>query len=104
MGPRGAVNYRLPGFRNLSIRAAAIGVYHARPVLELSVCPKVLLGTLPNEAFEYAREPLGVVDGIAARGNAEAQATIRDRVAQIVDRFPVPGLPETVVVAGHATA
>ena len=36
-----------------------------------------------------------IVDGIAARGDADAQAAIRDRVAQIVDRFPVPGLPET---------
>jgi glycine hydroxymethyltransferase len=44
-----------------------------------------------------------IVDGIAARGNEEAQAAIRDRVALIVDRFPVPGLPETLV-AGQATA
>jgi glycine hydroxymethyltransferase len=44
-----------------------------------------------------------IVDGIAARGNEDAQAAIRDRVALIVDRFPVPGLPETLV-AGPATA
>jgi glycine hydroxymethyltransferase len=44
-----------------------------------------------------------IVDGIAARGNEDAQAAIRDRVALIVDRFPVPGLPETLV-AGQATA
>jgi len=44
-----------------------------------------------------------IVDGIAARGEAAAQAAIRERVAQIVDRFPVPGLPETLV-AGAATA
>lgn len=43
-----------------------------------------------------------IVDGIAARGNEAAQARIRDRVAAITDRFPVPGLPETLV-AGHAT-
>jgi glycine hydroxymethyltransferase len=44
-----------------------------------------------------------IVDGIAARGDEAAQAAIRDRVAQIVDRFPVPGLPGTLV-AGQATA
>jgi glycine hydroxymethyltransferase len=44
-----------------------------------------------------------IVDGIAARGNDQAQAAIRDRVAQIVDRFPVPGLPESLV-AGQTTA
>ena len=37
-----------------------------------------------------------IVDGIAARGDANAQAAIRDRVAAITDRFPVPGLPETL--------
>ncbi|MDQ2933870.1 MAG: serine hydroxymethyltransferase [Chloroflexota bacterium] len=36
-----------------------------------------------------------IVDGIAARGDADAQASIRERVAAIADRFPVPGLPET---------
>jgi glycine hydroxymethyltransferase len=36
-----------------------------------------------------------IVDGIAARGDAEGQASIRERVAAIADRFPVPGLPET---------
>ena len=36
-----------------------------------------------------------IVDGIAARGDADAQAGIRERVAAIADRFPVPGLPET---------
>ncbi len=44
-----------------------------------------------------------IVDGIAARGDAAAQAAIRDRVVAITDRFPVPGLPETLVV-GHASA
>jgi glycine hydroxymethyltransferase len=38
-----------------------------------------------------------IVDGVAARGDAAAQAAIRDRVAAITDRFPVPGLPETLV-------
>jgi glycine hydroxymethyltransferase len=36
-----------------------------------------------------------IVDGIAARGDAAAQATVREGVAEIVDRFPVPGLPWT---------
>ena len=36
-----------------------------------------------------------IVDGIAARGDPDAQSRIRDRVAAIADRFPVPGLPET---------
>jgi glycine hydroxymethyltransferase len=44
-----------------------------------------------------------IVDGIAARGDQAAQAAIRDRVGEITDRFPVPGLPETLV-AGQATA
>jgi glycine hydroxymethyltransferase len=38
-----------------------------------------------------------IVDGIAARGDEAAQAAIRDRVSEITDRFPVPGLPETLV-------
>ena len=44
-----------------------------------------------------------IVDGIAARGDEAAQAAIRDRVGAITDRFPVPGLPETLV-AQQATA
>jgi glycine hydroxymethyltransferase len=44
-----------------------------------------------------------IVDGIAARGDGAAQSAIRDRVAEIVDRFPVPGLPGTLI-AGQATA
>ena len=36
-----------------------------------------------------------IVDGIAARGDAEAQEGIRGRVASITNRFPVPGLPGT---------
>jgi glycine hydroxymethyltransferase len=38
-----------------------------------------------------------IVDGIAARGDEAAQQRIRERVAAIVDRFPVPGLPSTLV-------
>jgi len=37
-----------------------------------------------------------IVDGIAARGDAPAQEKIRARVAAVVDRFPVPGLPATL--------
>jgi glycine hydroxymethyltransferase len=36
-----------------------------------------------------------IVDGIAARGNPDAQAAVRQRVASITGRFPVPGLPAT---------
>jgi len=37
-----------------------------------------------------------IIDGVAARGNAAAQESVRARVAAVTDRFPVPGLPETV--------
>ena len=40
-----------------------------------------------------------IVDGIAARGDAASQAAIRERVAAITDRFPVPGLPDTRIGA-----
>ena len=40
-----------------------------------------------------------IVDGIAARGGADAQEQIRGRVAAITDRFPVPGLPATRATA-----
>jgi glycine hydroxymethyltransferase len=36
-----------------------------------------------------------IVAGIAARGDPEAQAAVRTRVAAITDRFPVPGVPAT---------
>jgi glycine hydroxymethyltransferase len=36
-----------------------------------------------------------IVDGIAARGDEDAQERVRAGVASIVDRFPVPGLPAT---------
>ena len=36
-----------------------------------------------------------IVDGIAARGDEAAQERVRASVAEIVDRFPVPGLPCT---------
>jgi len=44
-----------------------------------------------------------IVDGIAARGDPTAQGAIRERVAAITDRFPVPGLPDTLV-AGRRSA
>jgi glycine hydroxymethyltransferase len=44
-----------------------------------------------------------IVDGIAARGDLAAQGAIRERVAAITDRFPVPGLPETLI-AGRVGA
>jgi glycine hydroxymethyltransferase len=44
-----------------------------------------------------------IVDGISARGDARAQEAIRSRVAEITDRFPVPGLPGTLL-AGQPTA
>ncbi len=40
-----------------------------------------------------------IVDGIAAHGDAAAQDAVRDRVAAIADRFPVPGLPGTLATA-----
>jgi glycine hydroxymethyltransferase len=45
-----------------------------------------------------------IVDGIAARGDGDAQERIRQRVAAIVDRFPVPGLPQTLAAAVAGTA
>jgi len=36
-----------------------------------------------------------IVDGIGARGDEAAQKAIRQRVASITSRFPVPGLPGT---------
>jgi glycine hydroxymethyltransferase len=36
-----------------------------------------------------------IIDGIAARGDADAQDRVRRRVAAVTDRFPVPGLPGT---------
>jgi glycine hydroxymethyltransferase len=51
---------------------------------------------------EMGRVAQLIVDGIAARGDEAAQESIRGRVAEIVDRFPVPGLPQTLV-AGQAT-
>jgi len=38
-----------------------------------------------------------IVDGIAARGDATAQDRVRARVGAITDRFPVPGLPQTLL-------
>jgi glycine hydroxymethyltransferase len=36
-----------------------------------------------------------IVDGIAARGDEDAQERVRERVASIADRFPIPGVPWT---------
>ena len=36
-----------------------------------------------------------IIDGIAARGDVGAQDAVRQRVASITGRFPVPGLPGT---------
>jgi glycine hydroxymethyltransferase len=43
-----------------------------------------------------------IVEGIRARGDAAAQAALRERVTAIADRFPVPGLPSTVRAAAPA--
>jgi glycine hydroxymethyltransferase len=40
-----------------------------------------------------------IIDGIAARGDAAAQESVRARVATITSRFPVPGLPGTRAMA-----
>ena len=43
-----------------------------------------------------------IVEGIRVRGDAAAQAALRERVTAIADRFPVPGLPWTVRAAAPA--
>ncbi len=40
-----------------------------------------------------------IVEGVRVRGDASAQAELRQRVTAIADRFPVPGLPWTVRAA-----
>jgi glycine hydroxymethyltransferase len=40
-----------------------------------------------------------IVEGIAARDDEQRQTRIRERVAAIADRFPVPGLPGTRAMA-----
>jgi glycine hydroxymethyltransferase len=37
-----------------------------------------------------------IVDGIAARGDETAQRRVKERVAAVADRFPVPGIPWTM--------
>jgi glycine hydroxymethyltransferase len=37
-----------------------------------------------------------IIDGIAARDDPDAQTALRDRVASVTDRFPVPGLRATL--------
>jgi glycine hydroxymethyltransferase len=41
-----------------------------------------------------------IVEGIGAREDESRQSSIRERVAAITDRFPVPGLPGTRAAAG----
>jgi glycine hydroxymethyltransferase len=36
-----------------------------------------------------------IVEGIGARGDVDAQDRVRERVAAVADRFPVPGIPWT---------
>jgi glycine hydroxymethyltransferase len=43
-----------------------------------------------------------IIDGIAARDDPSAQELIRERVAAITSRFPVPGLPGTRALAESA--
>jgi glycine hydroxymethyltransferase len=43
-----------------------------------------------------------IVEGIRVRGDAAAQAALRERVTAIADRFPVPGLPWTERAAAPA--
>jgi glycine hydroxymethyltransferase len=49
-------------------------------------------GMGPDEMAEIGRL---IVDGIAARGDAAAQASVRARAVALAERFPVPGLPWT---------
>jgi len=45
-----------------------------------------------------------IVAGISARGDEPAQLRVRERVAAIADRFPVPGIPWTRELATAATS
>jgi glycine hydroxymethyltransferase len=49
-------------------------------------------GMGPDEMAEIGRL---IVDGIAARGDVAAQASVRARAMALAERFPVPGLPWT---------
>ncbi len=49
-------------------------------------------GMAPAEMAEIGEL---IVAGIAARGDEAAQATVRDRVVALAERFPVPGLAWT---------
>ena len=64
-----------------------------------SFCSRLLIGVSLLASIGCASAQL-IVDGIAARGDETAQARIRDRVAAITDRFPVPGLPQTLAAGG----
>jgi len=45
-----------------------------------------------------------IVEGVAARGDSVAQDRVRAGVAEIVDRYPVPGLPWTVKARTQAAS
>jgi glycine hydroxymethyltransferase len=49
-------------------------------------------GMVEREMREIAEV---IVEGIAARGDEAAQGRVRQRVASIADRFPIPGIPWT---------
>jgi glycine hydroxymethyltransferase len=49
-------------------------------------------GMGPDEMAEIGRL---IVDGIAARGDVAAQASVRASAVALAERFPVPGLPWT---------
>ena len=53
-------------------------------------------GMREPEMAEIARL---IVDGIAARDDEAAQERVREGVAAVTSRFPVPGLPETLSTA-----
>jgi len=45
-----------------------------------------------------------IVDGVQARGDEAAQNRVKERVAAVADRFPVPGIPWTRERLGSAVA